>query len=120
MEDIKIFVTWKTLELIVTVEDYDYSEPDEWIPTCGYVEIDWPTIPSRPRPFDGVMKMIQAQFDDDQERIFDRVVEDCSEKIYEDGLVKYAEQQVEAAERYAAERADWLYHLGKESRRVWR
>ena len=113
MSDIKIFVTWKTLELIVTVEDADYYAPDEWIPTCGYLELDV-------HDWTPALRQIQAQFDDEPDRYFDRVVEDCSDKVYEDGLVAYAEQQAGLAERYAEEKADWLYHQAKESRRSFR
>lgn len=107
MQDIKICVDWKTLGIVLTIEDADVYSPDEFIPTCGYLELD--VMEGHWTP---ALRMIQAQFDDTPDRYFDMILDDSkvADKVYEDGLQQYAEQMVGLAEAHAeqlaAERED--------------
>lgn len=102
IKDIEVYVTWKGLDLIVTIEDADWFPPDEWTPTLGYVEIDYILSNNRPLPLDGLMRQIQAQIDDEPDRFFKRICEECEAEIYEQGCPKYLEAAQEAAEVYYA------------------
>ena len=117
MTNLEICVKWRGLDLIVTVEECDCFSPDEWIPTAGTVELDYRWIPEHPHPADEVMRGIQAQIDDEPERFFDRICEECEVELYEQGYEAYVAQQIEEAQSYAAGYDDYLYGVAKESRR---
>lgn len=92
MADIQVCVTWKGMGLVVTIEDYDYYYPDEFIPTSGYVEIDY---------FDNMyttlLKQIQAQIDDEPDRFFERIVSECEDEIYEKGIEAHEQNIIDNA-----------------------
>jgi hypothetical protein len=106
MDDIEVCVNWKGLDVIVTIEDADIYPPDEFIPTSGYVEIDYVFSEKYPHPMDDVIRMIQAQFDDESDRAFERVCYDCADEIYEKGIEEYTSQQVEYYSAMEAARAE--------------
>jgi len=87
MSNIEICTKWKGLDLIVTVEDYDFYPPDEFFPCSGYVEIDYCFREAYPHPADEVIRMIQAQIDDEPERFFNRIVDERADDIYEKGYM---------------------------------
>ena len=97
--NIEVCTTWKTLDVVITIEDWDYTHPDEFMPNSGYVEIDY--VPEgNDSPLDRIVTMIQAQMDDEPQRYFDKVIDSAQDEIYEAGLIEYVERTASAAEAY--------------------
>lgn len=110
--DVKICVEWKNLPLVVTIEEADYYEPDEYMPTSGYLELD-----VMEKHWTPALRMIQAMFDDEPDRYFQLVVDGCADEVYEKGLDAHAAMQV-ALDEYAAEAyAAAIYEYRKAGRR---
>lgn len=99
MKPIEICVHWRGLDLIIYVEEWDYYAPDEWMPTSGYVELDFVFV-NPDAPVDRLMQMIKDQIDDEPDRFFNRMIEENQDRVYEEGLVIYVERMTMEAEAY--------------------